>query len=199
MRPAERWAPAGRVSEPSCSRQGHRGIAGCGRTVGERGGGGGWPTRAWRCAPCWQPGTTPARRTCRYWPWLSHPIWTPSQSSCTPDRLRSAAADPDAGPGIPAREPVLVDATMPGRVFATGHPIISDYPPHVWLPFVNGTERLGVLEGLSRCPTRRRRCMAWVPRTRADVERFFDGWKLIEPGLGPVMGWRPAGEPPPTT
>jgi hypothetical protein len=30
-----------------------------------------------------------------------------------------------------------------------------------------------------------------VPRVRAEVERFFDGWELIEPGVVPLMAWRP--------
>jgi hypothetical protein len=38
--------------------------------------------------------------------------------------------------------------------------------------------------------------MTLVPRNRTEVERCFDGWELIEPGLVPVMGWRPEGEPP---
>ena len=33
-----------------------------------------------------------------------------------------------------------------------------------------------------------------VPRTRADVERFFEGWELVDPGVVPVMTWRPDGE-----
>ncbi|MFD9595549.1 SAM-dependent methyltransferase [Kitasatospora sp. NPDC059973] len=38
--------------------------------------------------------------------------------------------------------------------------------------------------------------MTLVPRTRDEVAAFFDGWELIEPGVAPVMGWRPDGEPP---
>ncbi|MEW9534716.1 SAM-dependent methyltransferase [Microbispora sp. NPDC049125] len=30
-----------------------------------------------------------------------------------------------------------------------------------------------------------------VPRTHADVMRFFDGWQLIDPGLVEVVLWRP--------
>ncbi|WP_250212889.1 SAM-dependent methyltransferase [Acrocarpospora catenulata] len=30
-----------------------------------------------------------------------------------------------------------------------------------------------------------------VPRTHADVLRFFDGWQLVEPGLVEVVLWRP--------
>jgi hypothetical protein len=28
------------------------------------------------------------------------------------------------------------------------------------------------------------------------VERFFDGWELIEPGVAPVMAWRSDDGPP---
>ncbi|MER7968384.1 SAM-dependent methyltransferase [Streptomyces sp. NPDC096080] len=34
-------------------------------------------------------------------------------------------------------------------------------------------------------------------RPRAEVERFFDGFDLIEPGLSQVPFWRPDGPPPP--
>ncbi|RKF29445.1 SAM-dependent methyltransferase [Micromonospora globbae] len=37
--------------------------------------------------------------------------------------------------------------------------------------------------------------MTLVPRTRAEVERFFDGWELVDPGVVPVMAWRPESEP----
>jgi hypothetical protein len=35
-----------------------------------------------------------------------------------------------------------------------------------------------------------------VPRVREQVERFFAGWELIEPGVVPVMDWRPDDENP---
>jgi hypothetical protein len=38
--------------------------------------------------------------------------------------------------------------------------------------------------------------MTLVPRTRARVERFFRGWEIIEPGVVPVMAWRPEEAPP---
>ncbi|MEV7021341.1 SAM-dependent methyltransferase [Kitasatospora sp. NPDC093558] len=38
--------------------------------------------------------------------------------------------------------------------------------------------------------------MTLVPRTRDDVVRFFDGWDLVEPGVAPVLAWRPDGPPP---
>jgi hypothetical protein len=38
--------------------------------------------------------------------------------------------------------------------------------------------------------------MTLVPRTRTEVARFFADWELVEPGLVPVMAWRPDEEPP---
>jgi len=35
-----------------------------------------------------------------------------------------------------------------------------------------------------------------VPRTKAEVTRFFGDWELVEPGVVPVMAWRPDGPPP---
>ncbi|WP_327001810.1 serine/threonine-protein phosphatase [Dactylosporangium sp. NBC_01737] len=63
---------------------------------------------------------------------------------------------PMAGTGTPARDPVPVDGTMPGRVFAVGRAHYGD-PARVWLPLIDGTERLGVLEVVSRRSSRKRR------------------------------------------
>ena len=38
--------------------------------------------------------------------------------------------------------------------------------------------------------------MTLVPRDRDLTERFFGAWEFVEPGLVPVMGRRPEGEPP---
>lgn len=35
----------------------------------------------------------------------------------------------------------------------------------------------------------------YVPRSRAEVERFSAGLKLVEPGVVPILGWRPARPP----
>jgi hypothetical protein len=35
-----------------------------------------------------------------------------------------------------------------------------------------------------------------TPRGRADVARFFGDWELLEPGVAPVMAWRPEGPEP---
>jgi hypothetical protein len=49
----------------------------------------------------------------------------------------------------PAREPFRVDGTLAGRAFTTLTVCVSEDPPdgvRLWLPLVNGAERLGVLE-----------------------------------------------------
>jgi hypothetical protein len=35
----------------------------------------------------------------------------------------------------------------------------------------------------------------YVPRSKADTERFFAGLELVEPGVVPILGWRPEDEP----
>ncbi|MGX6601714.1 SAM-dependent methyltransferase [Micromonosporaceae bacterium Da 78-11] len=37
--------------------------------------------------------------------------------------------------------------------------------------------------------------MTFVPRARAEVARFFDGYDMVDPGLVPVLAWRPDDSP----
>ncbi|MDT5035393.1 MAG: hypothetical protein QOE03_578 [Micromonosporaceae bacterium] len=55
---------------------------------------------------------------------------------------------PHLGPGVPHRDPLLIDTTLAGRVFVTGQELqVPGSPTHrLWLPLIDGTERLGVLE-----------------------------------------------------
>jgi serine phosphatase RsbU (regulator of sigma subunit) len=55
---------------------------------------------------------------------------------------------PHTGPHGPLREPQSIDATLAGRTFTTGQTLTSVARDghRVWLPLINGTERLGVLE-----------------------------------------------------
>ncbi|GAB3302561.1 PP2C family protein-serine/threonine phosphatase [Geodermatophilus aquaeductus] len=57
------------------------------------------------------------------------------------------------GDGLPPTEPVAVDGTLPGRVFQTTEPLPSEAGgvPRLWVPLVDGADRLGVLE--ARVPT----------------------------------------------
>jgi serine phosphatase RsbU (regulator of sigma subunit) len=55
---------------------------------------------------------------------------------------------PLSGPMVPQREVVAVDGTVAGRTFTTGtvYDIVGEDDVTVWIPLVNGSERLGVLE-----------------------------------------------------
>jgi hypothetical protein len=75
---------------------------------------------------------------------------------------------------------ILMDALPSGSYIAITHPT-QDFNPEAMAAAVAAAN-----QGQ----------MTLVPRTRADVERFFDGWELIDPGVAPVMAWRPDDGPP---
>jgi hypothetical protein len=78
-----------------------------------------------------------------------------------------------------AKTRAVMDALPPGSYVAISHPG-QEFDP-VAMDGIRETARQGGV--------------TIVPRTRGDVERFFTGWELIEPGVVPVMAWRPAEEP----
>src|SRR3954452_16100637 len=47
----------------------------------------------------------------------------------------------------------------------------------------------------SLAATAERSGIPYVPRSKADVERFFGGLELVEPGVAPILGWRPDDDP----
>ncbi|NJQ02682.1 SAM-dependent methyltransferase [Streptomyces zingiberis] len=73
----------------------------------------------------------------------------------------------------------LLDALPPGSEVALTHPS-QDFDPRAMREVVEAAARGQ---------------MTLVPRTRAQVEEFFGGWELLEPGVVPVMAWRPEEEP----
>ncbi len=75
---------------------------------------------------------------------------------------------------------VLMDALAPGSYVAITHPGV-DFDP---------VAMNAAAEAAAKGQ------MTLVPRTREEVARFFGDWELVEPGVVPVMGWRPDGEPP---
>jgi len=79
-----------------------------------------------------------------------------------------------------ARARALMDAVPSGSYVAITHPGL-DFDPEAMAAIVAAAERGN---------------MTVVPRVKSDVERFFDGWELVKPGLVPVMAWRPDGGPP---
>ncbi|GAA1953174.1 SAM-dependent methyltransferase [Kitasatospora viridis] len=79
-----------------------------------------------------------------------------------------------------ARARVLMDALPPGSQVAITHPGV-DFDPVAMAAVVEAA-------GKGR--------MTLVPRTREEVARFFGDWELVEPGVVPVMAWRPDGPAP---
>jgi hypothetical protein len=69
----------------------------------------------------------------------------------------------------------LMDALPSGSHLAITHPT-QDFDPEAMAAVV-------AAEGQGN--------MTLVPRRRDEVARFFDGWELVEPGVVPVMAWRP--------
>lgn len=74
----------------------------------------------------------------------------------------------------------LLDALPVGSHVAITHPT-QDFDPPVMAEVVKAAEHGG---------------MTLVPRDRERTERFFGDWELVEPGLVPVMAWRPEDGPP---
>lgn len=79
-----------------------------------------------------------------------------------------------------AKARVLMDALAPGSYMAITHPG-TDFNP---------TAMAAVVEAAAKGN------MTLVPRTREEVARFFGDWELVDPGVVPVMGWRPEGDAP---
>jgi S-adenosyl methyltransferase len=74
----------------------------------------------------------------------------------------------------------LMDALPSGSYVAITHPG-QDFDPDAMAAIVHAAQQGH---------------MTVVPRVKEDVARFFADWELVEPGVVPVMGWRPDGEPP---
>lgn len=69
----------------------------------------------------------------------------------------------------------LVDALPSGSYLAITHPT-ADFDAQALDRAVSAATHAGI---------------TLVPRTKAEVERFFDGLDLVEPGVVPVLAWRP--------
>jgi O-methyltransferase involved in polyketide biosynthesis len=74
----------------------------------------------------------------------------------------------------------LVDALPSGSYVAVTHPT-ADFNPAEMAGAVAAAEHGGV---------------TLVPRSRAETEAFLAGLDLVEPGVVPVLAWRPDSEPP---
>jgi hypothetical protein len=74
----------------------------------------------------------------------------------------------------------LLDRLPSGSYLAVSHPT-ADFNPQAMAGAVAAAEQAGV---------------TLVPRSRAETEAFFAGLELVEPGVVPVLAWRPADQPP---
>jgi hypothetical protein len=73
----------------------------------------------------------------------------------------------------------LVDWLPSGSYLAVVTPS-ADFDPSMMAAIAATAERSGI---------------PYVPRSKADTERFFAGLELVDPGVVPILGWRPDEEP----
>ncbi len=71
----------------------------------------------------------------------------------------------------------LLDALPSGSYLAISHPS-ADFSPEEAADAVAASERSGI---------------SFTPRTQAEVAAFFSGLELVDPGVVPVLAWRPDG------
>jgi hypothetical protein len=113
---------------------------------------------------------------------LTNPTLTSTLDLNQPVALMMVAVlmllDDDADPWGKAR--TLMDALPSGSYVVVTHPG-KDFNPEA-------------MAGIAAAAKQGR--MTVVPRVRDEVERFLGDWEPIEPGLVPVMAWRPDGPPP---
>jgi SAM-dependent methyltransferase len=89
--------------------------------------------------------------------------------------LMLIADEADPGRSIEA----LRDAVPSGSYLAISHPT-QDFAPDVMAAVTAAATGGG---------------MTFVPRTKAAVEAFFGDWELVDPGVVPVLQWRPDSAP----
>ncbi|MGS2616069.1 SAM-dependent methyltransferase [Micromonospora sp. LZ34] len=83
---------------------------------------------------------------------------------------------------------LLRDEDEPGEKLRT---LMRALPSGSYLAITHPTQDFNPAQMSAAVAAANQGRMTLVPRTRAEVERFFDGWDLIEPGIVPVMAWRP--------
>jgi hypothetical protein len=74
----------------------------------------------------------------------------------------------------------LLDALPSGSCLTISHPS-ADFSPEEAADAVAASERSGI---------------SFTPRTQAEVAAFFAGLELVDPGIVPVLAWRPDGAAP---
>jgi hypothetical protein len=73
----------------------------------------------------------------------------------------------------------LLEPLPSGSYLAVTHPT-PDFNPEETAKAAGAAEAAGI---------------TLVPRTKAEVERFFTGLELVDPGVTPMLAWRPDDQP----
>ncbi|MEU7480355.1 SAM-dependent methyltransferase [Lentzea sp. NPDC042327] len=107
-----------------------------------------------------------------------------------------------------ARESGVIDFTRPVGVLAVGvfhfvppeadpRAVVATYrdavPEGSYLAFSQFTQDLQPAEMAGIVEVMKKSQNPMHPRTRGEVEAFFDGFELVEPGIVPLPLWRPEG------
>jgi hypothetical protein len=74
--------------------------------------------------------------------------------------------------------------------------LLDALPSGSYLTVTNLTADFDPEEAAAGLAAGRQSSVTYVPRSRAEVAGFFDGLDLVDPGVVPVLAWRPDGEPP---
>ena len=103
-------------------------------------------------------------------------------------------------PGAPERQPVAVEGTLAGRAFSTLSPQWTGDGQLLWVPLVEGNERLGVIgfelagkapEGFLAAVLRLTAQAAELVVTKNDYGDFFEYFRRRQPmSLASELGWQ---------
>jgi S-adenosyl methyltransferase len=85
----------------------------------------------------------------------------------------------------------LRDADDPYGIVAT---LLDALPSGSYLMLNHPTADFNAEDMAGNAAAIERGGIPFVPRSRAEVERLFAGLDLVEPGLVPMLAWRPDGE-----
>ena len=80
------------------------------------------------------------------------------------------------------------DAPNPFEMVAT---MLEPMPSGSYLAITHPTPDFNPEETAKAAAAAEAAGITLVPRTKADVERFFNGLELVEPGVAPMLAWRP--------
>jgi SAM-dependent methyltransferase len=108
-----------------------------------------------------------------------------------PHVLRVLDLDQPVGLMVIAVLMLIADAEDPWSMLASLRDVLPS-GSYLALTHPTGDFDPAAMADLAQLATRGR--VTFSPRKRDDVQRFFGDWELVDPGLVPVMAWRPQGD-----